>query len=357
MNTSIEIWCKAMKKLLNTLYVTSEDSYISKDGTNVVVSVSGAEVGRLPVHNIEQVVCFGHSGASPSAMRLCVENGVSISFMSPNGRFIAGVYGETKGNVLLRRAQYRIADDPGGSLRISKNMILGKMANCRHVLRKAKSNHGQKMNTAVVDSSIARLTELISSVENASDADNLRGLEGEAARYYYESFDCMILKDKEDFYFRCRNRRPPRDRMNAMLSFIYSMLANDVKSALEAVGLDPYVGFLHTDRPGRPSLALDLMEEMRPIADRIALSLVNLRMVSPKGFIETESGAVVMDDETRKIIIDAWQTRKNDETYHPFIKEKIKIGLIPFVQAMLLSKHIRGEINGYPPYIMTQVTP
>ena len=207
-----------------------------------------------------------------------------------------------------------------------------------------------------VDESIAKLTNLINSMDEIRDVNSLRGIEGEAAHSYYESFDCMILKNKEDFYFRCRNRRPPRDRMNAMLSFVYSMLANDVKSALESIGLDPFVGFLHTDRPGRPSLALDLMEEMRPIADRVVLSLANLCMVSPEGFIETEGGAVLMDDETRKIIIDAWQTKKNDEVYHPFIKEKVKIGLIPFVQAMLLSKHIRSEIDGYPPFIMTQAT-
>jgi CRISPR-associated protein Cas1 len=345
-----------MRQLLNTLYVTSGDSYISRDGTNLVVSVNGSEVGRLPIHNIEQVVSFGHSGASPSAMSLCVENGVSVSFMSPNGRFLAGVYGETKGNVLLRRAQYRIADDSVASLCISKNMILGKVANSRHVLKKAKNNHGQSMNLVTIDASISKLDALIDSIGEIADIGSLRGLEGEAARAYYESFDTMILKNKEDFYFRCRNRRPPRDRINAMLSFVYSMLANDVRSALESVGLDPFVGFMHTDRPGRPSLALDIMEEMRPMADRVVLSIVNLRMVSSEGFVEIENGAVVMDDNTRKTIIDAWQTRKSDEITHPFIEEKIKIGLIPFVQSMLLAKHIRGEIDGYPPFIMTRMT-
>lgn len=343
-----------MRKLLNTLYVTSPDSYLSKDGSNLVVSVNGVEIGRLPIHNIQQVICFGHSGASPSAMRLCIDNDVALSFMTPNGRFLASVFGETKGNVLLRRSQYRLADDENTSLSISKNMILGKMINCRSLLKKGKNDHKDVIDAEMLGKMIDRITDFIEGVDLISSADALRGIEGDAARIYFEGVDNLILKDKEEFFLRCRNRRPPRDRMNSLLSFLYSMLANDVKSALESVGLDSYVGFLHTDRPGRPSLALDVMEELRPIADRVALTLVNLRMVSSGGFVEMEGGAIIMDDDTRKIVIDAWQSRKSDTVYHPYIKEKVPIGLLPFIQAMLLSRYIRGDIDGYPPFILKQ---
>ncbi|MFA6662570.1 MAG: type I-C CRISPR-associated endonuclease Cas1c [Bacilli bacterium] len=343
-----------MKQLLNTLYVTHSDSYISKDGNNLLISIDGKEVGRVPVHNIQQIVCFGYSGVSPYAMRLCIENNVTISFMTSNGKFLASVYGETKGNVLLRREQYRIADDLDSSLRISRHMITGKILNSLGLLKKGKNNHKDKIDVNVVNRTITKLNELITEIDSVSDMDALRGLEGEAAKAYFNAFDSMILQNKTDFFFRCRNRRPPRDRTNAILSFLYSMLANDVKSALESIGLDSYVGFLHTDRPGRPSLALDVMEEMRPLADRLTLNLINLRIVQPEGFIEKENGAIIMNDDTRKIVIDAWQSRKTEIVYHPYLKEKLSVGLIPFVQAMLLSRHIRGEINGYPPFILKQ---
>ncbi len=340
------------KKLLNTLYVTRPDSYITRDGSNIVVNFDGKEIGRLPIHNVEQIVCFGYPGASPSAMGLCVDSGVGMCFMTPNGRFIASIRGETNGNVLLRREQYRIADDGGRSVQISRNMILGKMVNSRAILRKFKNNHPESNHAADVDRVISKLTELIGRVSSIDNSVSLRVLESEAAKCYFGVFDAMILKNKDSFFFRERNRRPPRDRINAMLSFLYAMLANDVRSALESVGLDPFVGFLHTDRPGRPSLALDIMEEMRPIADRVVLSIVNLRVVDPEGFVEKEGGSILMKDETRKLVISAWQNRKNDEVYHPYIEEKIKIGLIPFVQSSLLAKCVRGEINGYPPFIL-----
>lgn len=343
-----------MKKLLNTLFVTSSDSYLSKDGANLVVSKNESEIGRLPIHNVQQVICFGHSGASPSAMRLCIDNDVTLSFMSPNGRFLASVYGETKGNVLLRRKQYRMADDKEISLNVSKNMILGKIINCRSILKKGKNDHNDSLYTKNIEKIIDRITYFIENIDSITEESSLRGIEGDVAHLYFQGVDNLILKNKEEFFLRCRNRRPPRDRMNSLLSFLYSMLMNDVKHALESVGLDSYVGFLHTDRPGRPSLALDLMEELRPIADRVALTLVNLRMISPNGFIEMEGGAIIMDDDTRRTVIEAWQSRKSDVIFHPYIKDKVQIGLIPFIQALLLSRYIRGDIDGYPPFILKQ---
>ena len=331
--------------------MTNPNAYLSKDGSNIVVSTDKNEIGRLPIHNIEQIVCFGYRGTSPSLMGLCVENGVSLCFVTPNGKFMASVQGEASGNVLLRREQYRIADDDIRSIQIAKNMIIGKVVNSRAVLRKFKNNHADSAYIISINSAIEKITSLIDLIDSASDSTSLRALESEAARIYFGVFDALILKSKEDFFFRERNRRPPRDRVNAMLSFVYSMLANDVRSALDSVGLDPFVGFLHVDRPGRPSMALDLMEEMRPIADRVVLTLINLRSVDPDGFIEKEGGSVIMREDTRRCVIAAWQSRKNDEIYHPYIEEKIKIGLIPFIQSSLLAKCIRGEINGYPPFI------
>lgn len=343
-----------MKQLLNTLYITTPDSYLSRDGTNLVISIGGSEVGRIPAFNIEQVMCFGYAGASTSAMKLCCENNISMSFMTPHGKFLMGVHGETKGNVLLRREQYRIADDESRAIQIGRNMIAGKVANSRQLIRKSRSNHMDRLDTPLINDSISVLTASLDQIRASDNCGSLRGFEGDASRTYFKVFDSLILVDKEDFFFRCRNRRPPRDRVNSLLSFVYSMLMRDVESALEAVGLDPYVGFIHTDRPGRPSLALDLMEELRPLADRVVISLINLRKVKSDGFIEEAGGAVTMTDETRRIVIDAWQTRKNTEVNHPFLKERVKLGLVPHIQSMLLAKCIRGELEKYPPFLIPQ---
>ncbi len=340
-----------MKKLLNTVYVTSPDSYVSRDGLDLVVSIKGREVGHIPIGNVEQVTTFGYSGASPSAMRLCAENGVSMSFHSASGRFLASVEGEIRGNVLLRRAQYRLADNPSESLQITRNMIVAKCTNGIHVVQKGLSNHPD-LCTSSARSAMDELTKLRIEMREAGTVERLRGLEGEAARYYFALLDKIILNDKGTFYMRSRNRRPPTDAFNAMLSFLYAMLMNDVKSSLNSVGLDPYVGFMHTDRPGRASLALDMMEELRPLADRIAIRLVNLRMVDSSGFIEKEDGAVLMNDETRRVVIEEWQKRKTDAIRHPYIGESIPRGLIPYVQSKLLAKVVRGELEAYPPYFM-----
>ncbi len=340
-----------MKKLLNTVYITSPDAYISRDGMNLVISASGKELGRVPIGNIEQVTTFGHSGASPSAMRLCVENGVSLSFHSASGRFQASVEGELRGNVLLRRAQYRLADDQIASLEISKNMITAKCVNGLRVIQKGMSNHPELLTPAAI-SALDRFKASIDAISTIDSVNSLRGIEGESAHLYFALLDKIILSDKESFYIRDRNRRPPRDAFNAILSFLYSMLMNDVRSALNSVGLDPFVGVMHTDRPGRASLALDMMEELRPLADRTAVRLVNLRMVSIDGFIIKEDGAVMMDEETRRTVINEWQQRKNDSVKHPYLGEHIQRGLIPYVQSKLLSKVIYGELDAYPPYFM-----
>lgn len=339
-----------MRKLLNTLYVTSPDSYVSRDGTNVVVTVAGSEVGRLPVHNIQQVVAFGYTGVSPGLMRLCNDNGVTISFLSPSGRFIASFEGEVRGNVLLRRMQYRVADDIEASLEIARNMISAKVMNCVRVVKKGFSNHPELSDSHTVPI-LEQLVGSIDMIRSAQKMEELRGLEGDAARRYFILLDKMILKDRSDFYMRERTRRPPRDRFNALLSFTYALLMNDVKSALNSVGLDPYVGFMHADRPGRPSLALDMMEELRPMADRLVLRMVNLRIIQPDDFIEKEGGAFLINDDARRKVIEEWQTHKTSSVYHGYIGESVQAGMVPFVQAMLMARNLRGEISGYVPYI------
>lgn len=342
-----------MRKLLNTLYVTNPDSYLTKDGDNVVVKVFKEEVFRIPVHNIEGIVCMGYMGASPQLMRLCSDNNVGLSFLSPQGRFQARVSGKIRGNVLLRRTQFRMADNSEESLNISKCFILGKIVNCHSVVGRSIRDHSDVIDVNKVGSVKNYLVENIEKVEESQNSDSLRGIEGNCAKFYFSAMNEMILKQKDDFFIYERNRRPPLDNMNALLSFLYTLLAHDVESALETVGLDPYVGFFHTDRPGRASLALDMMEELRPfLADRLALNLVNLKQIKGSDFVKKENGAVIMTDDGKKEIIGSWQKRKQDQIVHPYLKEKIPVGLIPYVQAMLMARYLRGDIDGYPPYFM-----
>ncbi len=341
-----------MKKLLNTLYVTSSDNYLSLDGENIVIKKEEQEVIRLPLHNVESIVTFGYTGASPALMKACAAQNIALCFLSPNGRFQARIVGEVHGNVLLRKKQYRVSDDEQASLGIAKNMIIGKLYNSRWVIERATRDHALRVD---VDK-LKRASELIKNstkmVSDCQSLEQLRGVEGESAIRYFGVMDDLILQQKEDFKFVNRSRRPPMDKVNAMLSFAYTLLANDVSSALEGVGLDPYVGFLHRDRPGRVSLALDLMEEMRPVlADRFILTLINKREVNGKGFTVKENGAVIMDDATRKAFLNAWQSRKQETLTHPYLDEKIHWGLLPHVQAMLLARHLRGDLEAYPPFL------
>ena len=340
-----------MKKMLNTLFVTTQGSYLAKDGDTVAVRVEKETRLRIPIHTLDQIICFGQVSASPALMGLCGQANVLLSFLTEYGKFLARVSGPVSGNVLLRREQYRRADRETQSLEIAKPIILAKITNARAVLMRARRDRPECSANSLLRTAEDYLTHSLGEVDNADGLDLLRGLEGEAARTYFNVFDHLICSQKDDFRFEQRSRRPPLDKINALLSFVYTLLTHDVTSALESVGLDPAVGFLHADRPGRPSLALDIMEEFRPsLADRVVLSLVNRQQVKGRGFTTTESGAVTMDDATRKEVLLAWQKRKQEEITHPFTGEKVAIGLLPYIQALLLARFLRGDLEGYPPF-------
>mgnify|MGYP001097894515 CR=1 FL=1 len=341
-----------MRKLLNTLYVTSPDTYLSLDGENIVILKDESEALRIPLHNLEGIVAFGYTGASPALMGACAKLNIALSFMAQNGRFLARVVGEVRGNVTLRKAQYRLSDNTEESSKITRNFIVGKIFNARWLIERATRDYAARLDVEKLKGVSKSLVNSMNSVEQCNDLEQLRGFEGEAATQYFGVLDDLILQQKEHFYFHCRNKRPPLDNVNAMLSFVYTLLAHNIAAALETVGLDPYVGFLHRDRPGRISLALDLMEELRPVyADRFVISLINKREVNTGGFFQKENGAVVMDDDTRKNILKAWQSKKQETITHPFLQEKIEWGLVPYVQSMLLARFIRGDLDAYPPFL------
>lgn len=342
-----------MKKHLNTLFVSTQGSYLSKDGECVLVRVEKEEKARIPIHTLGGVVCFGQVSCSPHLLGHCAENNVAVSFLTENGRFLARVQGPVSGNVLLRREQYRWADDPGRSAAVARFVLTGKLANSRYVILRAARDHGEDGRDAGLRTAAMRMANCQDRIQlDGVGLDEIRGIEGEAAAIYFGSFDALITSEEPGFRFTGRNRRPPLDAVNCLLSFIYTLLVHDVRGALECVGLDPQVGFLHRDRPGRPGLALDIMEEFRPIfADRLALSLINLGQVKPRDFKKLESGAVLMEDNTRKEVILAYQKRKQEVVEHPFIQEKMPVGLLWYTQALLLARHIRGDLDGYPPYI------
>ena len=338
-----------MKKLMNTLFVTATGAYLSKEGETVVVSVEKETKLRVPIHTLGGIVCFGHVSMSPYLMGFCAENDVGVSFLTEYGRFLASVRGKVSGNILLRREQYRKADDLEFCREIAKVMIKGKLSNCRTVLQRALRDHNDKINSQEVGAASQKMLFSLRKLDSALTLDEVRGIEGDSAHVYFNVFDHLIISQKENFRFEDRNRRPPLDNVNCLLSFLYTLLMHDMRSALECVGLDPYAGFLHRDRPGRASLALDMMEEIRPfLADRLALSLINLNQVTAKGFKKGETGAVLMDDETRKTLLVAYQERKQEEIEHPYLGEKIKIGLLFHAQALLLARFLRGDLDGYP---------
>lgn len=339
-----------MKKLLNTLYVTSTDAYLGLDGENVIVQKGGEVAMRLPIHNLESIVAFNYTGASPALIRKCAEKRVSICFFLGD-KFCGRFLGEENGNVILRRTQYRVSDDKQGSLRVAKNMILGKVYNERYVINRTLRDHEMRVDADKLKKVSDILKESLKHIMESNDLDELRGIEGEAATVYFSVFNELILQNKDDFVFEGRSRRPPLDRVNALLSFAYSLLTNECTGAAYSVGLDPYVGFLHRDRPGRESLALDLMEELRsPVADRFVLTLINKRLVSARDFRETESHAVILTDDARRLVIQRWQEGKQEVVQHPFMKEKVMVGLLPYVQSMLLARFLRGDLDDYPPY-------
>ena len=339
-----------MRKLLNTLYVTTPEAYLSKDGLNVVVSVKQQEVFRIPAINIEGIVTFGYMGASPGLMKLCSDSGISLTFLSPNGRFVSRVQGATHGNVLLRKAQYALSDDEGWSMHVAQLMIAAKIQNYRNILRRYIRDYGDCQE---VDDAVRVLDANKRYALHAEDKTKLMGFEGIASNAYFEVLSKLILNQKEAFPFNGRNRRPPKDAVNAMLSLAYTLIANDCAAALETVGLDPYVGFLHALRPGRTSLALDMMEEFRAyLGDRFVLSLINKRQISPKDFLYQGDSGVILTDSGRKTFITSWQNRKRETIIHPYLNEKVEIGLLPYVQAMMLARYIRKDIDDYPVFLI-----
>lgn len=341
-----------MRKLLNVLFVTSEDAYLSLDGENVVVNREKQETGRFPLHNLSGILSFSYAGASPALMGACGKRGIELTFCTPTGRFLARTVGTENGNVLLRREQYRIADDLHRSCAIARNMIFGKLYNARWSVERTRRDHADRIDAARFSAASQELRGLLPQVAEELSPESLRGLEGVGATAYFGVFEDMILREKETFAFRGRNRRPPLDPVNALLSFAYALLASECAAALTSVGLDAYVGFLHRDRPGRTSLALDLMEELRPcFADRFVLTLINNRVLGGGDFERAENGAVLLSADARRAFLKAWQERKREELRHPYLEEKLPWGLVPYVQALLLARCIRGDLDAYPPFL------
>ena len=341
-----------MKRLLNTLYVLSENSFLSLKNENVVVNAEDGSHKDIPLLSIESIFCFSYKGASPALIGECASRGISMSFFAPTGRFLAMPTGRVNGNVLLRKKQYRISDSEEKSAEIARFFIFGKVYNSKWLLERTLRDHSLRVDGEKIKTKSVYLTEIYKQVLSVKKLDILRGLEGQAANNYFEVFDQLILNQKSDFRFLTRSRRPPLDRVNALLSFGYRVLENDCASALEGVGLDSYVGFMHRDRPGRESLALDLMEEFRSVmVDRFALTLINQRQILPKHFDVKENGAVLLNEEGRKVFFSQWQARKKEELTHPYLKEKICWGLVPYIQALLLSRYLRGDLDGYPVFL------
>lgn len=341
-----------MRRLLNTLYITSPDYYLSLEGENIVVRSEDKTVGRVPLHNLEGIVTCGFKGVSPALMGKCADDNISLCFLKQTGKFLARVSGEQRGNVTLRKTQYRVSENKEESLEFAKSFIIGKFYNSRQVVERAARDYPLRLDVEKFKSVSSDIKNSILSVKECESADVLLGIEGEAASRYFSVFDDLILQQKDDFYFKIRNKRPPLDNVNSMLSLSYTLLASMCASALETVGLDPYVGFFHTDRPGRKSLSLDLMEELRSVyADRFVISLINKKIISPKGFTTMQNGAVIMDDDTRKLFFSEWQKRKSETITHPFLKEKVEWGVVPYVQALLLARTLRGDLDAYPPFM------
>lgn len=341
-----------MKKLLNTVYVTTEGAALRKDGENLVAELEGEAKVRIPLHMLASVVAFGPVLVSPALIGACAQAGITLALLDRAGRFQARIEGPVSGNVLLRRAQYRASEAP---VEIVRSLVIGKVANQRAVLLRGLRDHGPEMapdDRAAVETAAARIAQILRRAACTDiTLEALRGAEGEAASLYFSVFDQLIRSPDAELRWHGRSRRPPLDPINALLSFLYTLLTHDCRSACESVGLDPAVGFLHRDRPGRPSLALDLMEELRaPLADRLALSLVNRRQVRAGDFRAMDGGAVLLTDAARKLVLTAWQERKQEERQHAFLGEKAPFGLVPWLQAQMLARHLRGDLDAYPPW-------
>jgi CRISPR-associated protein Cas1 len=342
-----------MRRQLNTIYVTTEGAWLHKDGANLVMEVDHETKARLPVHMLEGLVCIGRVLVSPPLLGYCAEQGICVSYLTPNGKFLARVEGPVSGNVLLRREQYRASDDDIRCCAIVRNLLAGKIYNQRTVVSRVLRDYSfAEEQLTDLQQTQNQLARIIDKLSGELRLDGLRGLEGEAAQRYFDNFNSFIRSDHPLMRFNGRNRRPPRDAVNALLSFLYTLLTHDCRSALETVGLDPAVGFLHRDRPGRPSLALDLAEEFRPLlGDRLTLSLINRKQVNERDFRRLDNGAVLLSDDARKTVLIAYQERKREELRHVFLDEKVPIGLLPYLQSQLLARHLRGDLDAYPPFL------
>lgn len=341
-----------MKKLLNTIYISSPGKYLTLEGETVVISENKTEFARCPLHNIESIVTMGYTGVSPALMGKCAEMGIIIYFLSRSGRFIANTTGAYNGNVILRKNQYRISENEEHCTDISKNIISAKIYNSRWVIERATRDYANSLDVDKLKNASQQMKSEMNAITNCKNTEELRGVEGKAASSYFSVFDDLILQQKDDFYFKGRNKRPPIDKVNAMLSFSYTILNSMVTSALYCVGLDPFVGFMHKDRPGRTSLSLDLMEELRSVfADRFVLTMINKRIINKNDFFVKENGAVYFTDDGKKKLLQSWQSKKQTVIVHPFLKEKVEWGMVPYVQALLFSRYLRGDLDGYPPFL------
>ncbi|WP_118779997.1 type I-C CRISPR-associated endonuclease Cas1c [Neisseria lactamica] len=336
-----------MRKLQNTLYITTQGSYLHKERETLVVEQERKKVAQLPVHSIGHIFCFGNVLVSPFLLGFCGENNVNLAFFTENGRFLGRLQGRQSGNVLLRRAQYRMSEQ--NPVPIVRNIIAAKIQAGKRVLQRQIRNHG---GNADIQTAVAALNFSLQQLKRADSLDLIRGIEGDAAARYFGVFG-QLVKAESGFAFDGRNRRPPRDSVNALLSFLYSILGKDVSGALQGVGLDPQVGFLHADRPGRDSLAQDILEEFRAWwADRLVLSLINRGQIKPQDFIVEAGGAVSLKADARKLLFQSLQAKKQEKITHPFLGEEVEIGLLPYIQAMLLARHLRGDLAAYPPFLM-----
>lgn len=340
-----------MRHLLNTLFVLTPESYLGLDGENIIIKNKEGEDKRFPLHIFENILCFSYSGASPALMGACAKRGVGLSFFTPWGKFLARVIGEETENVWLRQEQYRISDDKVKSASYARNFLLGKVYNSRWILERATRDHPQRVPVKNLKNLSSQLANALQDIQNCSDSESLLGIEGAAAQTYFAGFDSLILRNKEEFFFHQRSRRPPLDNVNAMLSYAYVLLSLDCASALQSVGLDPYVGFMHRSRPGRRSLALDLMEELRSvIVDRFVISCINQNVITSSFFSKRPNGSVEFSEQGRRIFLTQWQKKKQEEIKHPFLGEKIPWGLVPYIQSLLLARTIRGDLSEYPPF-------
>ena len=341
-----------MERHLNTLFITTEGTYLSQEGQTVKVRRKDSTLLRVPLLNLDGIVCFGGVSCSSSLMAACAEAGVSVSFHSRNGRFQAAVTGYSPGNVLLRRAQYRNADSPERSCAIARNLVAAKIANCRTVLLRVIRENDDDHTLPILSAAANSMRQALQSARTASSLDVVRGCEGVAAATYFGVFQHLLTERASRFQFHGRSRRPPLDEINSLLSFLYAILTHDCRSACESAGLDSAVGFLHRDRPGRPGMALDLMEEFRPfLVDRLVLSLLNRKQLKHADFDTAPTGAVALTEHGRRTVLTAWQKRKQEHLMHPFLEEKTTIGLLVHLQARLMARYLRGDLDAYPPFL------